>query len=177
MHLWIAGLLLLVVGCQASAPVKDQPVDGAVCRVHDANCIPVTPQFIEEHMQALLELVQVKQDLMECRAHESAGMAVLPVKHVFVDRVSCIVQGMIYSNPGEAPSFTRADSCQGVRVEQSAMQFVLYSPSHWVLVEFPKPTTATGHQRFTYRWGDEHALLNGRVYPIQYGRNLDGGHG
>ena len=177
-------LLVVVAGCQGIVPASP---GGAlcpaghgecvtVCRPDDHDCIPVTQAFIDRHFATLERITELEAALARC-----VGMQVSLVSQAFQDAVDCTVQGWVYTNPGDEPSFTRVDVCTGIKVAPGVLQFdgagqgfLLYSPTHWVLVEFPQPTTGTGGQRFSYRWKAPHALLDGQIYPIAHG--TDGGH-
>jgi hypothetical protein len=83
----------------------------------------------------------------------------------FYSLISCIVQGYLYISLDEV-SFSRADSCQGVKVEVTKEHIILHSPKHWVSITVPK---GIGHVRLTYHFGAEIALIDGKEYKVDYG--------
>lgn len=85
----------------------------------------------------------------------------------FRDTVTCTVQGYLYVMPDEAPAFTRADNCPGVKWRIEANALVLYSPHMIVTVVLPARTQGQAH--FWYRWGADRAHLEADDWPIAYG--------
>lgn len=84
----------------------------------------------------------------------------------FASATTCYVLGYVYAMPGEAATFQRADSCEGVRHDVSQGMLVLHSPREWVAIVLPGNG---GNQRFTYRWGSPSALIDGHAWPVAYG--------
>lgn len=90
----------------------------------------------------------------------------------FRETVTCTIQGYVYVMPGEAPAFTRADLCTGVkwRIEDNAL--LLYSPQTWVMIVLPAKTD--GQVRLLYRWGAPLAHLGPEDWPVAYGQIVKG---
>lgn len=90
----------------------------------------------------------------------------------FRETVTCTVEGYVYVMPGDAPAFTRADLCPGVkwRIEENAL--LLYSPQTWVLIVLPAKTS--GQVRLLYRWGQPMAHLGPDDWPVAYGQIVKG---
>lgn len=90
----------------------------------------------------------------------------------FRDTVTCTVQGYIYVMPDEAPTFSRADNCPGIRwtIEHNAL--VLQSPHMIVTIVLPARTR--GQEHFWYRWGADRAHLEAEDWPIAYSPVLAG---
>lgn len=86
---------------------------------------------------------------------------------VFADPVSCVVQGYVFRMTERDPVvFSRADLCEGVRVESAGPTLVLHSPSHWVAVIVPPDH---GQRRFMYRWQSGLAHIGAETVPIEWG--------
>lgn len=90
----------------------------------------------------------------------------------FRESVTCTVEGYVYAMPGEAPTFTRADMCTGVkwRIEDNGL--LLYSPQSWVLIVLPARTD--GQVRLLYRWGQPMAHIGPQDWPVAYGQIVKG---
>lgn len=79
--------------------------------------------------------------------------------------------GYVYAIPSEETTFTRADTCEGVRHDIEQNMLILHSPSHWVAVPLP---TAGGTMKFWYRWGSDKAHIGPDEYPVSWGRIAKG---
>ena len=84
----------------------------------------------------------------------------------FSDSVSCDVEGYVDAEPGNAPVFTRVDSCQGISQRLEESNLLLWSPHRWAVIVLP-PNGA--HVRLTYDWGSPTAQLDQDTLPVMWG--------
>lgn len=89
----------------------------------------------------------------------------------FRETSHCIVQGYVYSNPGDPTSFSRADGCPEIRDSVKDNMLLLVSPQTWVAVVIP---ASGGNQRFFYKWGSEHAHIGPHDWTVSFGRIMNG---
>ncbi|WP_447979101.1 hypothetical protein [Candidatus Nitrospira bockiana] len=84
----------------------------------------------------------------------------------FRDVTDCMIQGYVYANPGEGPSFKRADGCADVKDDVQENVLILNTRHFWVRIVLP---STGGHQPFWYRWGSDHAQIETMSWPIAFG--------
>lgn len=175
-------LLLISSGC-SGPPVRHEDTADHVCRPNDTNCIPVTPGFIEERIENLVEIDRLRKEIATC--HGKLGVRYWtpqPANYdyyiekgyypgaVATEGVSfaqstfkCTVHGTLYVNEGAGHLTGREDGCQmldvamtdeGIRVQHKSIR-----------VYIPVPMTG-GHMQFHYRWGSDVATIGGQERPV-----------
>lgn len=169
--IWMLSIVLSLISSGCSKPeIRHEDTADHICRPHDANCVPVTPGFIEERIYNLVEIHRLKKELEACQAQHSAftGSIVVVPANFSQATFKCTVHGTLYVNEGAGHLTGREDGCQmldvamtdeGIRVKHKSIR-----------VYIPVPMSG-GHMQFHYRWGSTVATVGGHERPVHVERD------
>lgn len=85
--------------------------------------------------------------------------------------IYCYIRGYVYYD-GHEVDVDRQDGCHMVSGHREGRQLVLSTEIHWVIIEIPKDIR--GNTPFWYKWGSDHAYIDGKSYKVEWGYLLRG---
>jgi hypothetical protein len=178
--LTLSTLLSLSLNACSTKEIRHEDTADHVCKPLDTNCVPVTPGFIEERIENLVEIARLKKALESCEAQHQAMRfddcvpfypgATACAKPINFSRETfkCTVRGSLYTNQGAGRITERVDGCDMLDVAMTEEGIRVRHKS--ITVYIPVPMYG-GHMQFGYRWGSDVATVGGKEFPVHVEMN------